>query len=179
LVKPCGLGRIDIIVKLTVFLPLKRWCGSTTKDNGGPIPPNDGDDAPSAVPRTCLGLCPISKGRSDRRLARFEAATWVAAKLIEQQLVVFSPVTMTHPIDRILAREGGTLGSAYWLKFDLSFLEVCAELFVLMLPGWKESSGVRREIGFFESRGLPIRYLNSKDYGISPANPAFHAAFGH
>ena len=71
--------------------------------------------------------CPYSKGTSKARLARFEAATHVAAKLIERRLIVFSPLTMTHPIDVVLAEEGETLGSDYWVEFDIVFMEACSE----------------------------------------------------
>jgi hypothetical protein len=121
--------------------------------------------------------CPYSKGTPDTRRARFEAATHVAAKLIQQGLVVFSAVTMTHPIDLILAAEGETLGSNYWITFDLSFMQACSELFVLELPGWDKSLGVSREIQFFSEQGLPVHHLKPEDYGISAVAPAFHAAF--
>lgn len=121
--------------------------------------------------------CPYSKGTSNARLARYEAVTHVAARLIQQRLVVFSPITMTHPIDLILAGEGDTLGSDYWIAFDVSFMEACSELMVLMMPGWNESSGVRREIAFFTDRGLRVTYLTPADYEIAGEDPRFRAAF--
>jgi hypothetical protein len=94
--------------------------------------------------------CPYSNPNSDVRLARFNAATHVAAKLIERGLIVFSPITMTHPVDLMLAAEGDTLGSEYWVEFDISFMQACSEIRILTLPGWRESRGVQREIAFFE-----------------------------
>ena len=108
--------------------------------------------------------CPYSKGTLAAQLARYEAATHVAAKLIEQRLIVFSPITMTHPIDVILAKKGETLGSHYWVEFDIAFMEACSELMVLTLPGWNESSGVAREMKFFQDRGLAVQYLEPSDY---------------
>jgi hypothetical protein len=66
---------------------------------------------------------------------------------------------MTHPIDKILSRHNETLGSDYWLKFDELFMEFCSEIAVLMIDGWRQSSGVARELRFFKERRRPIHYL--------------------
>lgn len=82
---------------------------------------------------------------------RFHCATMAAAHLVEQEFIVYSPITMTHPIDLILAAEGQTLGSDYWVRFDEAFLEVCSKIVILKLDGWDRSSGVRREMEWFEA----------------------------
>ena len=120
---------------------------------------------------------PYSKGDADVRLARFHAITNVGAKLIENKEIVFSPITMTHPIDLVLAEEDETLGSEYWVAFDESFMLACARIKVLRLPGWEESSGVNREIEFFKQRGVEPEYIDPQDYGIDPKNPLYAAAF--
>jgi hypothetical protein len=121
--------------------------------------------------------CPYSKGLANVRLARFNAATHVAAKLIEQRLVVFSPITMTHPIDLVLATEGNTLGSDYWVEFDTSFMDVCAQIMVLAMPGWEDSSGIQRELVYFKKRGISPKFLLPEEYGVIASDPAFRAAF--
>ena len=117
----------------------------------------------------------ILEGTSKARLARFEAATHVAAKLIERRLIVFSPLTMTHPIDVVLAEEGETLGSDYWVEFDIAFMEACSKLMVLTLPGWNREYGVAREIKFFQDHGLSVQYLEPSDYGIFADDRRFRA----
>jgi hypothetical protein len=91
---------------------------------------------------------------------RYRTVTKVAAHLIEKDLVVFSPITMTHPIDKILATDGTTLGSDYWLRFDDLFMRACSKMVVLMIDGWKESKGIQREISAFESMGKEVEYLD-------------------
>lgn len=120
---------------------------------------------------------PYSAGDAGQRLARFNAVTAVAARLIERRLVVFSPLTMTHPIDLVLAKDGETLGSDYWVAFDEAFMQFCSRLCVLTLPGWKESSGVQRETGYFADRGIEPEYLDPADFGVTPATLEFRAAF--
>jgi hypothetical protein len=100
------------------------------------------------------------------RQRRYEVVTQVAAIFIGQGKVVFSPITMTHPIDRILAGSDKTLGSDYWVRFDESFMNFCSEMVVLKLMGWETSTGVNREIKYFVGKGLPISYVKPEDFGI-------------
>src|SRR5262249_50223394 len=94
------------------------------------------------------------------REARFRLATEAAASLIRQGHIVFSPVTMTHPIDVILASDKGTLGTDFWIPFDEAFMDVCSEMAILRIDGWHESNGILRERRFFESRGRPVWFLD-------------------
>lgn len=121
--------------------------------------------------------CPYSAGKADNRLARFNAVTTVAARLVEQKRIIFSPITMTHPIDLVMAADGETLGSDFWVAFDEAFMAVCSDFMILRLPGWDSSSGVRRETEFFAKRGLNPKYLDPQDFGVSPDDPSYAAAF--
>ena len=94
------------------------------------------------------------------RLSRFEKVTCVAAKLIEQGLVVYSPITMTHPIDIVLSGHASTMGSDYWVAFDEAFMEFCSELVVLKLDGWEDSSGLAREIDYFRKKGRTVKFID-------------------
>jgi hypothetical protein len=68
---------------------------------------------------------------------------------------------MTHPIDLVLAEEGKTLGSSYWVDFDQAFMEFCSEIIVLRLSGWQSSSGIAREMAFFKGAQKPISFMDS------------------
>jgi hypothetical protein len=97
------------------------------------------------------------------RLWRYEMVTAAAAALAAQGLVVFSPLTMTHPMDLLLADNGETLGSDYWITFDTSFMGICSEMRVLQLDGWSESSGIQRELAFFKARNRPVTFMELSD----------------
>ena len=88
-------------------------------------------------------------------------ATKAAAELIKQGHIVFSPITMTHPIDVVLAGEAATLGSDFWVSFDEAFMDMCSEIVVLTLEGWERSSGIQREIAYFKAQGKPVRLLSN------------------
>lgn len=103
--------------------------------------------------------CPYTHPDPAVRKARFDTATAVAADLIRAGHIVYSPITMTHPIDVVLAGASNTLGSDYWVAFDEAFMEMCSEMIVVQAEGWESSSGIRREIAFFKVRKKPIRYM--------------------
>jgi hypothetical protein len=107
--------------------------------------------------------CPYTHPDPAIRKYRFEVATTVAADLIRAGRIVYSPITMTHPIDMVLAGDAGTLGSDYWVAFDEAFMEMCSEMIVIQLDGWELSSGIRREVEFFNRCKKPIRYMDPPD----------------
>jgi hypothetical protein len=104
--------------------------------------------------------CPYTDPNPAVRKARFEIATAVAADFIRDGHIVYSPITMTHPIDMVLAGASNTLGSDYWVAFDEAFMDMCSEIVVIRLDGWQKSSGVTREIAYFQERNKSIRYMD-------------------
>ena len=104
--------------------------------------------------------CPYTDPDPAVRKARFDVATAVAADLIRAGRIVYSPITMTHPIDMVLAGETNTLGSDYWVAFDEAFMAMCSEMIVVRLDGWQRSNGIKREITYFQERNKPIRYMD-------------------
>ncbi len=95
-------------------------------------------------------------GTAVEQQRRFEVVNKVAAKLMNDGLLVFSPISHTHPI--ALA---GDLpkGWDFWKEYDLTFIEWCDELWVLEQDGWQESAGVTAERKLAAKLGKPIRYI--------------------
>jgi hypothetical protein len=115
--------------------------------------------AASAARNVIYLACPYTDPDPAVRQSRFEIATAVAADFIRQGRVVYSPITMTHPIDMVLAGAANTLGSDYWVAFDEAFMDMCSEMVVIQLDGWQQSNGIKREITYFKERRKPIRYI--------------------
>lgn len=89
------------------------------------------------------------------REARFRSVCRAAAWFMNQGELVYSPISMTHPI----AVYGNLpLGWAFWEQFDRWFLERCSEVRVLMLPGWEESKGVKAEVRMARDLGKPVSW---------------------
>jgi hypothetical protein len=103
--------------------------------------------------------CPYTDSDKSVREARFNLATEAAADLIREGHIVFSPITMTHPIDVVLAGEDATLGSDYWVAFDKTFMDMCSEMLVLQVDGWDQSKGIQREMEYFKAQGKPVNLL--------------------
>lgn len=114
------------------------------------------------------------KAPPEKRIARFNAVTEVARCLIEAEEVVYSPLTMTHPIDIRMKHDPG---SAFWVALDEKFMSFCDRLLVLKLPGWEASSGVAHEIEFFKSRGVEAEWAEPHEFGIGAEHPDFADAF--
>jgi hypothetical protein len=48
----------------------------------------------------------------------------------------------------------------YWSELSYQYLELCSEIHVLLMDGWKESSGVQGEIERANELGIPIKFIN-------------------
>ena len=93
------------------------------------------------------------------RAARFTAVNEVAARLMGEGFLVFSPISHTHPI--ALA---GDLpkGWEFWREYDLTFIEWCDEVHVLMQPGWEDSVGVTAETLIAIEMNKPVVYIKAR-----------------
>lgn len=102
---------------------------------------------------------PYSHPDSLVREQRFTMLNKVAAILMAQKDIVFSPISMTHPI----ATECNLpLGWDFWEANDRAFIEWCDVLVVAKLPGWKESAGVEKEIAIAKGMGKEVAFLKVK-----------------
>lgn len=104
--------------------------------------------------------CPYSHHRAGVREERYDLATKAAAYLALQGHVVYSPITMSHPMDKVMRHRGVFVEHGFWMNFDLPFMWACERLYVLQLPGWSTSKGVTHEIKSFTLRHKPIHYIS-------------------
>jgi hypothetical protein len=112
-------------------------------------------DAVAARPLVYLA-CPYSHDDRAVRVARFEAASAAAGKLMQDGLKVFSPISHTHTIAEMCALP---LGWDFWEAFDRAFIGHSHKLIVLRVEGWRESKGVSAEIGIAQELGIPVEYM--------------------
>lgn len=70
---------------------------------------------------------------------RVQVARRIMKLLMLQGYTVMCPVILGHGL-------GLPIDWEFWEKYDIAFLEWCEELWVIMLPGWKESPGTQSEI---------------------------------
>jgi len=87
----------------------------------------------------------------------FEASCRIAAKLMNEGHIVFSPIAHSHP----LVAHGAPQGDHdFWMKQDLAVLEHCDEMHIVCLDGWRESRGVGVEIVFAREHNIPIELID-------------------
>ena len=102
------------------------------------------------------------------RQRRFEAACQATVALMRAGLHIFSPLTHSHPLTRY-----GLAGDwKFWEPYDRAHLEACGVLAVLMLDGWKESTGVQAEISIAREMGKPVLMIEPKAVGVTETDPA-------
>lgn len=72
-----------------------------------------------------------------------------------QRRPLYSPIVHTHPLAELnpLLHKKDT---AYWMAQHRPMLEICDELWVLGLPGWRESEGVAGEIELVKGFGRAV-----------------------
>ena len=98
--------------------------------------------------------CPWSHPDPIVRAGRHRYATDYARRLVEDERVVYSPLTHSVPLD-----PSGDRDWEYWRQSDLAILALCDELHVLALPGWEESRGVQAEITEAMRLGILVRVV--------------------
>lgn len=100
--------------------------------------------------------CPYGHDDAAVVEGRFDLANGVAAKIVQAGATVFSQVSMSHPINKALSGLDRQAVGRLWAPIDEHFMDVMEELIVVDAPGWREISGIKREIAYFESRGRKI-----------------------
>lgn len=106
----------------------------------------------------------------------------VAGKLILEGYNVFCPIAHSHfvaehsEVEAACETEEGYENSEVhrmWMRVDLSLLDKCDELCVLMLEGYKESKGVQEELAVARLSGMPITYLTQDGVFASTEEPFY------
>lgn len=101
--------------------------------------------------------CPYSHPDAAVRNYRFRNICRIAAALMREGYVVFSPLSHSVPIAEI----GGIddVDNDFWLAQDLPILRKCDELIVVELDGWESSKGVQAEIEEAKRLNIPIQNI--------------------
>jgi len=95
---------------------------------------------------------------------RYLLAKQCAAALISQGHFVWSPIVHNHE----LAQEYGLPTDAeFWKAYNFDFIRRADALYILTIPGWRESVGVKMEEQFAAGARIPISFVSSE--GIFPA----------
>jgi nucleoside 2-deoxyribosyltransferase len=97
--------------------------------------------------------------RKEEEIANVDDTNKIAALLLKQGLMVYSPLSETHPIHL----QGVSMDLwpenewELYLSRDERLMEKCDAL--ILCPGWEESRGCLRERDYFTESGKPIFIL--------------------
>ncbi len=110
---------------------------------------------------------PYSSPDPEIREWRYQQACPATAALMQQGLIVISPIVHSHP----LVAHGLPTSWEFWARIDREFLAHCDVLAVLMLPGWRDSVGVKEEIRLAQELGLPVVFIEPSDIENTDSDP--------
>lgn len=96
---------------------------------------------------------PYSSNNKEIEEQRFKAICKIAGELILKGYFIFSPIAHSHSIHIY-----GNLKSktAFWEKFNNSWIDWCDELWIANMPYWFDSKGISREVKYAKSIGKKI-----------------------
>ena len=89
---------------------------------------------------------------------RFRAACRVAWRLMNEGMVVYSPIAHNHTIVSI----SGVLpwGWDFWEKFDRHMIALSEKVVIVMIDGWKDSKGIKAEFDIAQELGKPVEFID-------------------
>ena len=108
---------------------------------------------------------PYSHPNPAKRQWRYELACKVAALLMRDGHLVYSPIVHSHP----LTAYGLPTNWEYWRPLDEAMLAKCQALVVLRLVGWRQSRGVQAELALARQLGLRIGFIERLGWGWDSA----------
>jgi hypothetical protein len=92
---------------------------------------------------------------------RARVSDYICSVLMKQGRYIYAPISSSHHIAKMY---GLPRDWTFWQGMDTVFVKVCKRVIVVMLDGWKESTGVIAEIKIAEDNGIEIEYLNPAKY---------------
>jgi len=108
--------------------------------------------------------CPYWDENKGIRERRFNIASEIAADLMEQGYVVFSPITHSHTVEMHMSERHQD--HQFWLRQDAEYLKWADILVVIDDPalekkgGYQGSFGVAWEMGYMAGLQKPVYFVN-------------------
>lgn len=110
----------------------------------------------ASSPKLVYLASPYSNQDATLVAARVMSARLAMVQLMQRGFLVFSPISHGHD----LVAFGMDASWEQWSRLDKTILSRCDAVFILTLPGWRESNGVRHEALIAEETGLPIALID-------------------
>lgn len=95
-------------------------------------------------------------GTLDQMNERVKHAKEYSVILLQRGIVPVCPVTSGH---LLVEHSDIELSHQSWLQYAYEFFEMCDEVHVLQLQGWKESLGVAEEVYWARRSNKPVTFI--------------------
>ena len=115
---------------------------------------------------------PYSSNNRLTPLIRVGLATRAAAYLRAAGYEVFNPIGHGHSICQYAVRYGLIVDTdcAAWQGVNNAMIRASSGLVVLMLDGWQESVGIKKELALARKLGIPVTYLTLDEITRGPVD---------
>jgi hypothetical protein len=100
---------------------------------------------------------PYSSHSEQTMQERYDIVEKYTAFMMKEGYDVISPIVHGH---HLAINHNMPTSFEFWQKWCLALLDVCDEIHVLMIDGWKESTGLMAEIEYAEQNNLVVTYLS-------------------
>ena len=102
---------------------------------------------------------------------RYLDVSYAVVQLMQQKIPAYAPIVHCHE----LALNFNLPGDAeYWQEYNTAFLNKADAVYVVKLPGWDKSKGVRQEIELAWALDIPVRLVGTNGqvfYRLFPGTP--------
>jgi hypothetical protein len=92
---------------------------------------------------------------------RAEVSDYICSELMKQGMYIYAPISSCHHIAK---KYGLPRDWQFWKGLDTAFIKSCKKIIVIMLDGYKESTGVNAEIELAKKYGVKVEYLDPTEY---------------
>ncbi len=111
---------------------------------------------------------PYSDPDPEVRHNRYKAVLRYTATLLANGDTAFSPIVHCHPMAFFYDMP---TDHKFWMKYDRAMIGLSKVLYVLMLPGYEESAGIKEEVEYALELKLPVHYVEPPKECLCQSSP--------
>lgn len=94
------------------------------------------------------------------KFLRARQITRITANLLEEHNIApICPITCSRQLAKFMKPHDGSF--SLWKHIDYSYIDRVDEVWVIMMRGWQESTGVQSEIKYAKRKKIPVIYFTA------------------
>lgn len=108
--------------------------------------------------------CPYSHKDPHVVHTRYARLCEIAGAILKLRKICISPNIYGHGIIQYVKDLPSDW--EFWKEYCYQFIIRCDEVWVIMMPGWEESTGVQAEIAIAKEHNIPIFYKEPEEFNV-------------